>query len=1007
MVEALLSVSAIRLAPGRYLPACLWGLLLLLESAAAQPTEYHIDSWTTENGLPQNIVRDICQTPDGYLWLATLDGIVRFDGVRFVVFNRSNTPGIRGNRFTSLYCTPNGEFWAGTEWSGMTRYSQGKFTTYTAGHGIPANNISAVVGDAAGDVWALANTFIVQWSERGFELTKVPLEESKCNYFPGGRSGFWCIEGDYLHLFVRGEFSRYRLPPGWPRRTMTRAGRDLSGTVWLAAADGRFARLNNGRWSKIYRAPRDPGASSKWAQFQSTYRDSSGQLWKISIGCDSGALLLQALNLQSGEKPRRIAFNSVFEDREGSIWLATDGHGLYRLRRQTVSTLAKEDGLPDGNIYPIYQDRRGAIWIGTWNGGLAKFSEGKFSTISVAGGLTANRINSIFEDRAGRLWVATSTGLYRRQLEHFEPVHDSIPGGAQGIQAMHQDPQGALWFGTDHGLLRFQGGVWSLLTTKDGLATNDLRVIIDGRAGNLWIGGYGGLTSLDHGQFRRWTDGLASNSIRSLYEDPEGVLWIGTYDGGMGRFENGRFTRFTLREGLFSNGVFQILEDSRGYLWMSSNRGISRVRKNELNELAEGKRTAVFAAVYGKSEGMRNAECNGGLWPAGILARDGKLWFPTQDGVAVVDPEAVSTNPVPPPLVIESLSLDHEPQGLAGPVRVAPGRENLEIEYTALSFLNSEEIRFRYRLEGLDRNWVEADTRRTAYYSYLPPGNYVFHVIAANSDGVWNMKGQSLSVIVLPPFYRTWWFLTFAVTAASGAAFLIWQARVSEFRREHAMHQAFTRQLIASQEGERKRIAAELHDGLGQQLVVIKNLALISLSHGKAEQDSRPQIEEISAQASEALSEVKKISYNLRPYQLDRLGLTKAIQAVVKQASMATTITFTSEIDAIDNVLAKDSEINFYRIVQECVNNLVKHSQATAATVTVRRAGAELQFTVRDNGKGFAPHAGHSKSELGGFGMIGVSERAQLLGGGLVFHSEPGRGTTVSVKIPLGEGHGS
>jgi len=992
-----------------YLPACLWGLLLL-ESAAARPIEYHIASWTTENGLPQNIVRDICQTPDGYLWLATLDGLVRFDGVRFVVFNRTNTPGIKGNRFTSVYCMPNGEFWAGTESNGVTRYSQGRFTTYTAGEGIPANDVFAVVGDDAGHVWILSHRSIVRWSERGFELMKVPRQESQCDYFPAGRSGFWCIERDTLHMFVRGQFLRYPLPRGWPGRILTRAGRDLTGTVWLAGADGSFAKLNEGRWSAIYRAPREPGASSRWDARESTYRDSRGKLWMISIGCDSGAFLLQALNLPSRDGPRRMVFNSFFEDREGSIWIATDGQGLYRLQRQTVSTVSQEDGLPDHNIYPIYQDRQGAIWIGTWNGGLAKFSEGKLSTISVADGLTANRINSIFEDRTGLLWVSTPTGLYTRQRGHFEPLHGSIPGGAQNIQAIHEDRQGTLWFGTDHGLLRFEAGAWSLLTTREGLETNDVRVIIDGRAGNLWIAGYGGLTSLNHGQLRRWTeaDGLPSNSIRSLYEDGDGVLWIGTYDGGLGRFESGRFTRFTIREGLFSNGVFRILEDSRGYLWMSSNRGISRVAKSELNDLALGKRTAVFAAAYGKSEGMRNAECNGGLWPAGIRAQDGKLWFPTQDGVAVVDPEAVSTNPVPPPVAIESLSLDHELQPLDRSVRVDSGRENLEIEYTALSFLNSEDIRFRYKLEGLDRNWVDADTRRTAYYSHLPPGHYMFHVIAANSDGVWNLQGKSLSITVLPPFYETWWFLALALTAALGAAGLIWQARVSVFKRKEAMHQAFTRQLISSQESERKRIAAELHDSLGQQLVVIKNLALISMTRGTAENDSRrEQMEEISAQASEALSEVKKISYNLRPYQLDRLGLTKAIEAIVKQASMATAIRFTSEIDAIDNVFVKDSEINFYRIVQECVNNLVKHSQATAANVTIRRAAHGLQFTIRDNGSGFARHTANSKSELGGFGMIGVSERAQLLGGRLVFHSEVGKGTTVSVTIPLGgDGHG-
>jgi len=557
-------------------------------------------------------------------------------------------------------------------------------------------------------------------------------------------------------------------------------------------------------------------------------------------------------------------------------------------------------------------------------------------------------------------------------------------------------------------LERFKNGTWSLLTTKDGLATDDLRVILEGRSGNLWIGGYGGLTSLNHGQFKHWTqaDGLPSNSIRSLYEDSDGTLWIGTYDGGLGRFEDGRFTRFTTREGLFNNGVFQILEDSRGYLWMSCNRGIYRVSRRDLNDLAMGRRAAVTSTVYGKSEGMRNAECNGGLWPAGIRTRDGRLWFPTQDGVAVVDPGRVAANPVPPPVIIESISLDREQQPLEHPVRVAPGHENLEIEYTALSFLNSANIRFRYRLEGLDTDWVEANMRRTAYYSHLAPGRYTFKVIAANSDGVWNMQGQSVSIAVLPPFYQTWWFFMLVATCVLGTVILIWRARLAELKQEHAVQQAFTRQLIASQESERKRIAAELHDGLGQQLVVIKNLALISLSKGADQSDSKPRLEEISEQASHALTEVKKISYNLRPYQLDRLGLTKAIEGIVKQAATAATIHFTSEIDVIDNLLGKDSEINFYRIVQESVTNVVKHSQATAAGVNVRHAANELRLTIKDNGRGFTPGAVSSDGERSGFGLIGISERALLLGGKLAIHSEPGQGTTVIVKIPLnGDGH--
>jgi signal transduction histidine kinase/ligand-binding sensor domain-containing protein len=992
----------------RHFAAWLWGLLLLAQPSVAVPEEYHIDSWTTENGLPQNVIRDICQTPDGYLWIATLDGLVRFDGVRFVVFNRGNTPGILGNRFTSLYCAANGEFWAGSG-SGVTRYSHGEFTTYTVRQGLPANGSAAIIGDDAGHIWALSQNAIVQWNGVGFQLADLPSGESKCNYSPMGRSGFWCVEGDSLHVFGRGQLLRYPLPHFWPRQAIVRAGQDWSGVIWLASADCRLARLNSGRWTKVFTAPKSE-TSSKWTDQASMYRDARGSRWEISVGCDSEALLLQALNVPSRGQLQRIVFNSLFEDREGSIWLASDGQGLYRVRRQTVTTLSREDGLPDRNVYPIFQDRQGTIWIGTWNGGLARLVDGEFTAVSIPDGLPSKRINSIFEDREGVLWVATSTGLYKRQREHFQRVHDSIPGGTHGVHAFHQDSQGTLWIGTDHGLLRSKGDIWRLLTTKDGLATDDLRAIIDGQSGNLWIGGYGGLTSLDHGQFTHWTeaDGLPSDSIRSLYEDPDGALWIGTYDGGLGMFKDGRFTRFTTREGLFNNGVFHILEDARGYLWMSSNRGIFRVSKIELRELAMGKRSAVFSTAYGKSEGMRNAECNGGLSPAGIRAHDGKLWFPTQDGVAIVDPDAVTTNPLPPPVVIESVSLDHKSQQLDRPIRVSPGSENLEIDYTALSFLNSEHIRFRYKLQGLDSDWVEAHTRRTAYYSHLPPGSYVFKVIAANSDGVWNTQGQSLSIVVLPSFYRTWWFLTLAGAATLGAVVVVWQSRASEFKRRHAMQQAFTRQLIDSQESERKRIAAELHDGLGQQLVVIKNLALISLSHETAQSDARPQMEEISAEASQALSEVKKISYNLRPYQLDRLGLTKAIEGIVKQASAATKIVFTSEIDAIDNVFAKDSEINFYRIVQECLNNLVKHSQATTARVTVRHAADELQLTICDEGRGFTPGATSSSSEASGFGLIGISERAQLLGGRVAIYSEPGQGTTISVKIPIsGDGHGA
>jgi len=485
-----------------------------------------------------------------------------------------------------------------------------------------------------------------------------------------------------------------------------------------------------------------------------------------------------------------------------------------------------------------------------------------------------------------------------------------------------------------------------------------------------------------------------------LYEDRDGVLWIGTYDGGLGRLENDKLTRYTVREGLFNNGVFQILEDSRGYLWMFCNRGMYRVLKRELNEFAMGKRRAISSIAYGKSEGMRNAECNGGLSPAGIRARDGRLWFPTQDGIAVIDPERVTLNLRPAPVVIESISEDRQPVEVDEAIRIPPGRQNLEIQYTALSLLNSDQIKFKYKMESLHRDWVEAGVRRTAYYSHLPPGNYIFTVIAANSDGVWNTQGKSLPVVVLPPFYRTWWFVVVTFATAAGAVLLAWQYRVSQLQRVRAAQQAFSHQLIASQEAERKRIAGELHDSLGQSLAIIKNRALLSLSTPSDHERALEQLREISEASSEAIHQLKEIAHDLRPYQLDRLGFTSAIESMARSMAEAHDLRLTLQLDRIDGLFSSEAEINIFRIVQESINNVAKHAEATEAAVTIQKNSGIVQIVVRDNGRGFTPSADAvNGGTRRGFGLTGMAERARLLGSSCNISSIPGHGTTITIAL--------
>ncbi len=439
---------------------------------------------------------------------------------------------------------------------------------------------------------------------------------------------------------------------------------------------------------------------------------------------------------------------------------------------------------------------------------------------------------------------------------------------------------------------------------------------------------------------------------------------------------------------------------------MSSNQGIYRVNRQQLIDFADGKISSVVSTAFGKSDGMLNTECNGGRQPAGIRAADGRLWFPTQDGVAIVDPEAITSNPLPPPVVIESVKIDNilsEPSVAAdgfSKLTIQPNQNNLGIQYTGLSFIKPEQIQFRYRLEGLDKDWTNAGTRREVYYPYLPPGNYTFRVIAANSDNVWNEQGASVEIVVLPPFYRTGWFIGLAISGLALIGFVLYRRRVSEFKRKQAAQEEFSRSLINAQEIERRRIAVELHDGLGQSLIIIKNRALIGLDTRGNHERLISQMEEISESTSAAISEVRGIAANLHPYQIDYMGLTVALSTMIKSVADASRIEFTSDIDELNGELSKGDEINLYRIIQEALNNVVKHSKATTANVSLKITERILHLTIEDNGKGFSLSSERRNS---GLGLVGMGERAKMLNAQYQIRSLAEKGTTIHLQMNLHE----
>lgn len=958
----------------------------LAPTAFAQYSPYRIDHWMTDNGLPQNTVRSIVQTGDGYLWLTTFDGLARFDGMRFTVFNKSNTPAITNNRLTALYEDRDGTLWIGADQGELLSYRNGLFTYYATSErlrGVPIN-FSLDFNDEMVIIAGPQAYYI-----RAGNLIAAPSEYSnnKLKLYRGPTGAQWTIDGRGVREVKDGRVMNYSLTFDWDESIIGYMGayEDRQGYLWVGDASSVY-RLRDGQAIQYTERDGLPLHTTLHPQCE----DNDGGIW---FSTEGGVVRFQdgRFTLYGNDRGLpTIPYYQLVKDREGSIWVASLS-GLYRLRRGLITTYSTANGLPHNEVYPVLKVRNGDIWMGTV-AGLSLFRNGAVVKHPLNNLKTA--VQSLWEDAAGRIWVGTYGGLLR--YDNGKVQNFSVEGAVQDVKS---DREGNVWVASALGLFKLDGDkTVAHYTTKDGLPGNDVKIIYQDRSGRLWIGTYGGLAQFKDGKFISYTaaDGLAGNRVRTIYEDADGSLWLGTYDDGLSRFRDGRFFNYRTEQGLFNNGVFQILEDGRGYFWISCNKGIYRVSCQELNEMAEGRISHINSVAFGKDDGMLSSECNGGRQPAGVVSDDGRLWFPTMGGVAVIDPEAAQSNPQPPPVIIESVTLERNRKDIRLGVTVAPGQRDLEINYTGLSLIKSEQTRFKYKLEGLNDNWVDVGTQRVVYFPYLPPGNYTFRVIAANSDGVWNETGAALKIFVATPFYRTWWFFTLVTLSLAGIVLLIYRRRFSALQARHAAQEAFSRQLMESQEAERKRIAAELHDSLGQRLLVIKNWVTLSLMNLPEHLPAREQLNEISENASLALKETRQIVFDLRPYQLDKIGLTSTLEYTVEQIAVSSGIDLTARIADLDGALSPANEIVFYRIVQECLNNIVKHSVATRARVLITRDSA-IRLEVTDNGLGFAMDKLDQKKQ--GFGLSGIAERARMLGGDFRIESEPGSGTTISITI--------
>ena len=750
------------------------------------------ESWSVDEGLPQSAIQGMAQTVDGYLWFATHEGAARFDGHRFSIFNEANTPALFGSGIGALAAMRDGSLYLGLRDGGLVRYKQGIFSTVTPDGGLPKGTITVLVEEGEGVLWIGS---------------------------AGG--GLARLVGNKATLFTTAN--------GLPHNLVNTIRPTQSGEVWVGTAGGLAMLLG----SDIQRRLLDSKLAS--AYVSSIIEDRRGRMWVATYG--DGLFMRE--NIQqapgSGSQLRRFTqrdglasdtLQRVYEDRSGSIWVGTF-EGLQRLRGNSFETFSSAQGLSNNYVRDLLEDVEGNFWVGT-DRGIDRFRDGPIISWGALRGIDEEFTRAVLEDRAGRIWVGTGAGLYRldgNAVRHFTRS-DGLLNNA--ILSLAESRDGSLWIGTNGaGPHRLRGNRIERIGGKFGLGVASVRAIVEMRDGSVWFGTSTGLFQRQqNGAFKRVSvaDGLLGDQVTSLHEDRGGTLWVGTRDGvallapgdelrrhpqlgaaprilsigenaegdilvsmgsGFAIVVAGKTFMFQAVHGVPGRAYFTAVDDEQGHLWLCSNQGLVRLGKAELNDVAAGRRKTVEPKLYGRSDGMATAQCNGGSEPAGWRTRDGRLLFATARGVAVV--QAVKDrqpNMLPLPVHITGVVVDSENHPFANGVEMAPGRHRIEIAYVGLNYADPDKVRYRYRLHGFDQRWVDAGHERRAVYTNLQPGSYRFEVTAANSDGGWNEQGASLAVAYRPHFWQQPWFQVFSALLILILALSAYVGRMRQLNRQ-------------------------------------------------------------------------------------------------------------------------------------------------------------------------------------------------------------------------------